>query len=124
MFQVYKLRNDLIQLYASKRETLHLCERSFRIKKYDDLGLMCDDFIACFKVDKQHENGMEIHAINRNGLIYVYNFSSRKMITVLHARPEQLKRYFEALGLAIPNEVSRLMFEVKKRNETLFLNEI
>ena len=68
-----------MQLYNDK--TKHLQERSERIKKYSDMQLLSDRVISCFKVDKKHVNGQELHAINEKGLIYVYNFKSRKLIT-------------------------------------------
>lgn len=124
MFNVSLLKNNIISLYIKKDETKHLKQRNNRISLYDDFKLLSDVFIDCFKVDKKHENGCEIHAINENGLIYVYNFKSRKMITILHARAEQLKRYYNALGIATPEQLKNIMNEVEKRNKFYNLNNM
>lgn len=35
-----------------------------------------------FIVDKGHKNGKEIHVITENGVINIYNYNSKKYITV------------------------------------------
>lgn len=124
MFSVSLLSNDIVELYQKKDETKHLKERDKRISLYDDYKLLSDNFISCFKVDKKHIDGLELHAINENGLIYIYNFKSRKLITILHARAKQLKRYYEALGLEIPHDVYAVIKEVEKRNTLYNLNNM
>jgi hypothetical protein len=124
MFSISLLYNDIVKLYVNKNDAIHLKERSSRIKLYDDYKLLSDNFISCFKVDKDHVNGLELHAINENGLLYIYNFKSRKLITILHARSEQLKRYYNALGLPIPQKVYNIIKEVEKRNKLYSLNNV
>lgn len=124
MFSASLLYNDIVKLFINKNDTIHLKERLSRIKLYDDYKLLSDNFISCFKVDKDHVNGLELHAINENGLIYIYNFKSRKLITILHARSEQLKRYYNALGLPIPQQVHDVIMEVEKRNKLYNLNNV
>ena len=45
-------------------------------------------------IDKNHRNGKEIHVITDTGLVYIFNQRTGKRITVLIARPGQLKRYW------------------------------
>ena len=122
MLQVNLLYNNFASIFINKEETKHLKERNERINIYEKYNLLSYNFVSCFKVDKDHKNGLEIHAINENGLIYVYNFKSRKLITILNARSDQIKRYYNALKIEIPNTVKNIMIEVDKRNKTQKLN--
>ena len=103
-----------------QRETKHINNRLKRIENYQTL--LSEKFITCFVVDKEHINGCEIHCINENGLIYIYNYKSKKFITVLHPRPSQLKRYYRLLRIEIPKHIKRLARECYKRNEKYNLN--
>jgi hypothetical protein len=117
-----RLNTIILELFKNKKATEHMTERSDRIKLYDRFGLLSLDFVSCFKVDKQHENGHELHAINRNGLIYIYNFKSRKLITILHPRPQQIKRYYEATNEST-NAIKNILQLVEQRNKKHKLNE-
>ena len=44
-------------------------------------------------VDKGHINGFEVHIVYNNGVIKVYNQTTRKYITCLIARLPQILRY-------------------------------
>ena len=122
LYHVSMLNSKIMQLYNDK--TKHLQERSERIKKYSDMQLLSDRVISCFKVDKKHVNGEELHAINEKGLIYVYNFKSRKLITILHARSEQIKRYYDIAKIKTPQNVYGIMQEVNERNKKYNLNNV
>ncbi|MDD4468285.1 MAG: hypothetical protein PHF68_03990, partial [Candidatus ainarchaeum sp.] len=69
-------------------------------------------------------NGQELHAINEKGLIYVYNFKSRKLITILHARSEQIKRYYDISKIKTPQNIYGIMQEVNERNKKYNLNNV
>lgn len=45
-------------------------------------------------VDRGHKNGPEIHKITTTGLVVIYNKRTGIMITILIARPNQIKRYY------------------------------
>lgn len=124
LFKVSALHSNIIMLYNNKDNTKHLKQRDERIKKYEALNLLNEKIVSCFKVDKQHKNGYELHAINENGLIYVYNFKSRKLITVLHARSEQIKRYYKLCNIEIPKIIYNIMQKVDERNKAYNLNNM
>lgn len=44
-------------------------------------------------VDKGHANGPEVHIIYNNGIVKIYNQTTRKYITCLIARLPQVTRY-------------------------------
>ena len=44
-------------------------------------------------VDKGHINGYEVHIVYNNGIVKVYNQTTRKYITCLIARLPQITRY-------------------------------
>lgn len=91
------------------KRTNHLAERNDRIKTYKDMGLLDPTFVDGFEVDKGHKHGPEAHLLNPNGIIYIFNSSTKRFITVLGARPGQIRRYFRSLGLNIPNEIEDII---------------
>ena len=60
-------------------------------------------------VDRGHKNGPEIHKITTTGLVVIYNKRTGIMVTILIARPNQIKRYFEEEQA--PQEIINLAFE-------------
>lgn len=63
-------------------------------------------------VDRGHRNGPEVHKITTTGLVVIYNQRTQIMITVLIARPNQIKRYFPE-GKA-PEEILKIALEHTK----------
>lgn len=52
--------------------------------------------LAEFIVDKGHKNGLEIHKVTSTAIIMVFNLRTGKWITSLIARPNQIRRLYEA----------------------------
>ncbi len=78
---------------GSDKQTEHIIGRDSRLQQYyDEFGK--GEWVHTFVVDKGHENGKEFHVLKNNRLIEVYNFRTKKIITILYARPAQLKRYY------------------------------
>lgn len=53
-------------------------------------------------IDKGHKDGAEIHCITENAIIIIFNAKTRKMVTKLIARPEQIKRIYKIKQKEIP----------------------
>lgn len=68
---------------------------------------------SAFLVDKNHDKGKEIHCVSTHGIIYIYNQNSRKLVTMIIARPNQIKRLYESCGKNIPEIILQ---EAKKNN--------
>ena len=101
--------------------TKHIGDRKTRLDAYfrvKDIGEVYDTFI----VDKDHPNGDEVHVITDTGFILIFNYRTKKFITVLHARPMQLKRYYLNLCEEIPFEVEEMCDLNYELNEELDLN--
>lgn len=64
-------------------------------------------------VDRGHKNGPEIHKVTTTGLVVIYNQQTGIMVTILIARPNQIKRYFEKEE-QVPQETINLAFEHMK----------
>ena len=62
------------------------------------------DPVYSFIVDTGHRNGNEIHTITDRGYIVIQNEASKKVITVLAARPQQIERYWTNQGLELPHD--------------------
>ena len=84
-------QKDLLKISSS---TEHMKDRHNRLNKIKDT-FGHGEILHAFIIDKQHKNGNEIHQINDNGCIYIFNYKTGRMITCLIARPGQIKRYFD-----------------------------
>ena len=72
--------------------------------------------VAEFIVDRGHPNGAERHEISDTAIITIYNVRTNKLITKLIARPNQIRRYYEAEGRIAPNDILQLAYEHAKKN--------
>jgi len=63
-------------------------------------------------VDRGHKNGPEIHKITTTGLVVIYNKRTGIMVTILIARPNQIKRYYAENEA--PQDILKLAFEHMK----------
>ena len=81
-----------------KHLTIHYINRSDRVK-----NMNCNiKLVSAFVVDKHHENGLEIHAIYDDGTIKIFNYRTKKLITVLFGRVGQIVRYYQELSIPVP----------------------
>lgn len=78
--------------------TEHFAERRNRAQLLDKSS----SIVACFEVDKRHKNGNEYHFIYSDATVLIYNKNSRKLITILFARPGQIRRYYSKPGMQPP----------------------
>ena len=98
-------------------ETLHYSydkNTNFRreiIEKY--IGWGEDIFSA--EVDRGHKNGTEIHVVTDSGIIRIYNTRTRKHVTDLIARPNQIKRVYHAKGMYAPRWLLDIAYENQNR---------
>lgn len=101
-------------MYGTTATTHYDFDRSDReqlIKNVIGIG----NIIQSFEVDKGHQNGLEIHQITTTGIILVYNRHSRKLVTKLIARPEQIARYFCDCKFAVPYSVLQIAMEHEQK---------
>ena len=62
-------------------------------------------------VDTGHRAGCEVHVLTSTGIVFVFNAHSRKLITVLVARPGQVARYYEPFGEDVPDWLMNRAYE-------------
>lgn len=74
-------------------DTNHFHERVTRYEAY--APFLTSRFYKAFIVDRGHIGGQEIHVINRQAVVTIYNKTTGKIITVEALRPAQLRRYHE-----------------------------
>ncbi len=67
-----------------------------------------------FIVDKGHLGGEEYHFITVEAQDYVFSKKTKKFITVLNCRPNQIRRLYEPLNLPIPRYLLAKATENKK----------
>ena len=63
-----------------------------------------------FLVDKGHKDGPELHCVTKKGVIYIlnkekYENGKNSFITILFARPNQVKRLYEACNLELSRDI-------------------
>lgn len=85
-------------------------ESVFRLNKESKRNGKQAPIIARFRVDRGHKDGKEIHLVTRRAIVFVLNEHKFEVglpciITVLFARPGQIKRLFEGAGEHIPSTV-------------------
>jgi hypothetical protein len=119
---VRPLSADFVKSFVPLGTTKHLTDdRNERMRAYKPY--LSTDYIYGFEVDNNHPNGRELHFINKNGLVYVYNQLSRKFITITHPRSKQLMHYFLSTGLDIPKDIHKLCVVLNERNRVHNLND-
>lgn len=69
-------------------------------------------------IDRGHVNGAEIHTVTDSGIIKVYNARTHRHITDLIARPNQIKRVYNAAGANAP----RWLLDIARDNQMRGLN--
>ena len=100
-----KDENEISNYTKGNEKTIHSLSRDYR-EVYNNAGVF-----KCFEVNKNHPNGNEIHTIGYDAIISIYNKGSRKYITALVARPQQIKRYFNT---KLSEEYSKEISEICK----------
>lgn len=82
--------NEFRSFLQNTEKTSHIRERNYRFKHLSLNAEPVNGFIAI--IDKHHIEGVEVHALYDDGSIRIYNYNTKKLITVLIARPGQAKR--------------------------------
>lgn len=98
----FKVLEEVSYQIQTNKITKHAYERLIRIH---NINLENNPIINSFVVDKKHSNGNEVHVILEDATILIFNQNTNKFITVLFARPHQIKRYYEQLNLDVPQKV-------------------
>lgn len=75
--------------------------------------------VKSFYQDKGHENGPEDHIVTSTGIIKIYNHASRVLVTMLIARPGQIRKYWEGIGQNTPKYLMDIALEHQKRGYNL-----
>ena len=76
-------------------------------------------------MDTGHPNGNEIHTITERAEIIIQNERTKKIVTVLFARPAQVKRYWKLLNENTPkDEDFNLVLKFAKSNLDKNLNNL
>ena len=83
-----------IEGFEPSNETKHTRERQKRIALAKQLINSESAKVLQYTIcDTGHKNGLEVHVIYNNGIVFIYNMKSHRLITVLIARVPQIERY-------------------------------
>lgn len=89
----------------------NIAVRTMVIEKY--IGFGRDIFSA--EVNRGHKNGTEIHVVTDTAIIKIYNAHTRRHVTDLIARPNQIKRVYNAKGQYAPKWLLDVAYENQNR---------
>jgi len=119
MKQVLGICYNLIG-YRRVNKTRHIQkDRNTRTDVYN-----VGEFLEGFIVNTGHKDGLEVHIIDNEGYIHIFNKESKRYITVLSGRPSQIKLYYKALKLDIPNNIHKAVKISLERNKKYNANYI
>lgn len=102
--------NEFRSFLQNTETASHIKMRNYRFKHLNLSARPIDGFIAI--IDKHHINGAEIHTLYSDGSIRIYNLNTKKLITVLIARPNQAKRLNPEIQL--PEEIYNICYRNMK----------
>lgn len=69
-----------------------------------------------YSFEYNYNGATQIHKLTDTGIINVYGRDGERLITRLVARPQQIKRLFEARGERAPRDLVRLADEHARKN--------
>ena len=93
----------------------NIAVRTMVIEKY--IGFGNDIFSA--EVDRGHKNGTEIHVVTDTAIIKIYNTRTRKHVTDLIARPNQIRRVYNSKEQKAPRWLLDIAYENQNRGFNL-----
>lgn len=102
----------------SDERTRHCNKRKKRFSLINPNAEAVDGFIAV--VDRKHKNGKEIHAYFQDGSLRIYNYDSRKLVTIMFPRVEQVERIMDNRKYKeLPKNIKEkcIMNEMTHKNE-------
>lgn len=83
-----------IDSFEPSNATKHTKERQKRIALAKQLIMIESAKVLQYAIcDTGHKNGLEVHVVYNNGIVFIYNMRTRKLVTVLIARAPQIERY-------------------------------
>lgn len=98
-------------------------DRSMRSQRYDEESK--GEGVYSFIVDTGHPNGFEIHTITDKAFIVIQNERTQRLITILAARPGQIKRYWRNRNQRLPNDsIFRTIIDNAVNNADMGLNNL
>lgn len=87
--------------------TRELCSRYHNAERISreyliDFGIGLGHVVNDFVINRGHKDGPEIHNLTSTGVIIVENYYTKKIVTKLIARPQQIQRYYNIIGEKAP----------------------
>ena len=91
---MFRMIKTIDSFAPSNKATEHTKERQKRLALANQLIISESAKVIQNTIcDTGHKNGLEVHVVYNNGVVFVYNMKTRKLITVLIARAPQIERY-------------------------------
>lgn len=113
--------NTLIKNYGftshASSDRAERFEEALELNKVDGRQVPFD---RIFRVDKDHPDGMELHCVTKNGIIFILNEDKFRewrgcIVTVLFGRVNQVKRLYDDANVDFPDAIRKKCEEWKRR---------
>ena len=75
----------------------------------DNIGI--GTIIDTFVVDRGHPGGAEIHSVTDTAIILIHNLNTKRLITELIARPEQIRRLYRSVDKTPPKSIIKMAYK-------------
>ena len=119
-FIVEKMLNNPININMNQLTNHFNNDRKNRLQLLNKKTTNIGNPVYSFVVNCGHINGKEMHTITEKGVILIHNIKTKKLVTMLFARPGQIIRYWKALDLELPNDpIFKLIINYSKLNKDL-----
>lgn len=104
---MFKMVKNIEVFEPSNKATKHTKERQKRLALANQLIISESAKVIQYSIcDTEHKNGLEVHVVYNNGIVFIYNMESRKLITVLIARVPQIERYNVAITKTMRKKIN------------------
>lgn len=124
-FIVEKMLNKPININMNRLTHHFNNDRKNRFKSFNEKTNDIGNPVYSFVVNCGHSNGKEIHTITEKAVILIHNVETKKLVTMLFARPGQIIRYWKTLNIELPRNDStfNLIIRYSKLNKDLGHNK-
>ena len=114
------IRKNHIWIDLDKIQYSNHIQSSDRLRRFQHFLDNPSKICKVFWVDKHHKHGDELHIVTSNATVIIINALTFKLITVLFARKNQIKRYYNAIYQTAPS----YLIQAAANNEKKHFNNL
>ena len=101
MFDVLDMLSEPVNFTNASTTSHWSNNRNTRSQRYNEETM--GEGVYSFIVNTGHPNGFEVHTITNKAFIIIQNERTQRIVTILAARPGQIRRYWLRRNQELPN---------------------